>query len=209
MSAKQWLFSGLLSGTTLLGVACAAPSEIEPLPVDDARLEERAPVTSGAWTATATASRRLVGDHEGVEAFGTFGATFAGPAGSTRAMGACRLVQYTTVTHAPVACNTVADCSAAPSTLPTGGFRYCTNANNTGQKYCFYRPGAPSAHCLGTPATGGPIAPGSYAMSEISLAQGSAWISYACFEGCSVTDPSSSSSIAGGFGCSTCGGRCC
>ena len=115
-------------------------------------------------------------------------AVFTGPAGATRKMGVCFL-QHTTK-----ACNTVADCASTPATLPTGGYRYCTGANGSSSKYCAFRPGSQTDYCAGTPANGGVAIPaGTYSTDWHTVAGVNRYLSYACFEGCTATDPSSSS----------------
>jgi hypothetical protein len=172
------------------GCAANAADETGDTPdVADGTLETRQVITSvnadGTWTADATGTS---GDPDNLYA----SATFTGPAGKTRRMGSCLLKKYQNASSTPTACTTVADCNSAPSSLPTGGFRYCTNPNGSGTKYCYYRPGTAVSKCVGTPANGGtPIAPGTY--------QTPGWhgtgtfLSYACFEGCVATDPSASS----------------
>jgi hypothetical protein len=174
--------------------ACTAPNEAdENAPsADEDGLETAASITSvnasGTWVATALGPTYTgsPGNFQTVSR-----ATFTGPA-TTRRMGVCLLQRR----HA-VACNTATDCANAGfpfEGLPAGGFRYCTNVDGVGQKYCFYRGGPASTHCAGTPAHGAPIAPGTYASPSATLNYGTTAISYACFEGCTVTDPSVSSS---------------
>lgn len=106
---------------------------------------------------------------------------FTGPTGKTRAMGLCALKLYNETS--PVACTTTANCTSAPTSLPTGGARYCIAPENSGQKYCYYRPGGPTTYCAGSPALGGtPVGPGTYTVPTASPS--GAWASYGCFEGC-------------------------
>jgi hypothetical protein len=151
----------------------------------------------GTWTSNATITIEQLTCKPSFSWEGYAGATFTGPAGKTRRMGACALREAKTASGSAKACNTVADCAAspeAPASLPSGGFRYCTAANGTGQKYCYYRPGPATTWCAGTPAMAGapPVAPGYYGL-QFNPPGGTKWISYGCFEGCAVTDPSSSS----------------
>lgn len=120
---------------------------------------------------------------------------FTGPAGKTRRMGPCLLRLHQSGGGSGTNCTTVADCSNSPTTLPQGGFRYCAAPNGTGQKQCYYRPGPPTTYCAGTPALqGAQVAPGTYSTPWIANTPiGSTWITYGCFEGCTATDPSSSS----------------
>lgn len=116
------------------------------------------------------------------------GASFGGPSGKTRKMGVCLLEKTGTV------CNTVADCGSSPASLPTGGSRYCSTLNGTGSKYCMFRPGTQTAWCAGSPALGGTaVAPGSYQTNWMNVPWQTPYVSYACFEGCTASDPSSSS----------------
>jgi hypothetical protein len=139
----------------------------------------------GTWTATANPPS--VTSNPGGTAKGS--GVFTGPAGKTRRMGVCLLRSTGT------SCNTVADCADAPANLPAGGFRYCTQAEGATGKRCYYRPGTQAGYCAGTPALGGvPVAPGTYTTPTASGAGGEpAFLSYACFEGCAVTDPAISS----------------
>lgn len=138
----------------------------------------------GTWSANAT----------GTDADSTANrahATFTGPAGKTRRMGVCLLKKYGGFNGTP--CTTTAQCGAAPTTLPAGGFRYCAAPQNTGQKYCFFRPGPPTTYCAGTPAQNlQPVSPGAKSTPIVVSGKGM-FVSYACFEGCSATDPSTSS----------------
>jgi hypothetical protein len=190
----------LVLGITILAPACsaAAPTETDSPDVDVDVLESEGIVTStnadGTWTAdayrpfhqTIVQGQALVG-----------GAKFTGPAGKTRRMGVCLLTFNANGYGALTPCNDVAQCSSAPTLLPPGGYRYCVtdSGTSTGQKYCAYRPGTQRDYCAGTPANGGqPIPPDTLRLTAPEPpVNGSRWISYACFEGCTVTDPSSSS----------------
>jgi hypothetical protein len=178
---KRW-FLCLFAWTLAAHAGCASPSEAVPSIADD----ELAPaqiINSNGWTA------------EGHEPFCDFSsglvsasATFTGP--SARRMGVC-LLQLTTTP-----CSSVAQCNSAPSWLPPNGFRYCTAPNGVGQKYCAFRPGSQATFCAGTPATAGnpPVAPGNFYTNQVfSALGGTRYVSYACFEGCTATDPSVSS----------------
>lgn len=182
--------------STALTSACAADGDLAgngddaaPSPAGD-ELDTLQKITSinadGTWTASAWTP---YGDTSSAE----IGATFTGPSGKTRKMGVCGLQRYGT----GVACSTVANCNNAPTTLPSGGARYCTAPNGTGQKYCYYRPGSATTYCAGSPALGGTaVAPGAYSKAGLRFTanwQGATVISYGCFEGCTATDPSSSS----------------
>jgi hypothetical protein len=167
----------------LLG-ACAAqaPDDQEQAPVaEDDTLDPAQTITNGAYTATANTPNAAI--QNSIRA----SATFTGPA--ARRMGVCLLRMTAT------ACNTVADCGSAPASLPAGGFRYCTNPGGSGQKYCAYRPGSQTALCAGTPANGGiPINPGALTTANVGIPiESTSYVSYACFEGCAVSDPSVSS----------------
>jgi hypothetical protein len=144
--------------------------------------------SSTAWTPTGSI-------YDGVTGGGTFEARWRVRAGEnpSRRMGACLLKQGTG--GAGVTCNTTADCNNSPSSLPAGGFRYCVAPDGVGAKKCYFRPGPASSYCAGTPALPGnpPVAPGNYATPTITTGVQGKWISYGCFEGCSATDPSSSS----------------
>jgi hypothetical protein len=197
-----------LAGSVLVG-GCASATEVE--------AEEEAPVAladgmeasaivysadaAGMWSAKAYGGSGEFNMYEGQ-------ATFTGPAGATRRMGACALREYRVGGNA-VACNTAADCGGAPATLPAGGFRYCVAPNNVGVKTCFYRPGAPSNFCAGTPANGNVPIPAQTLYTRGSGPAGTRWLTYACFEGCTATDPSSSSVAVPLAGCYMCGARCC
>jgi hypothetical protein len=178
----------LISLCGLVAVGCSAQTsnvlEEAPGAETEEAVEETQLITSGAWTAFA---------HQpgADDPFILGAATFTGPAGQTRRMGVCLLQA-----HSPsVSCNTTADCNNAPSSLPGGGFRYCTSPNGSGAKRCYFRPGSAGAYCSGTPAHGQPIAAGTYGTPSVLPIQGKQYISYACFEGCVSTDPSSSSTM--------------
>jgi hypothetical protein len=195
-------------------VACASAedsaSEVPSLDTD--AVEGQQVVTSinadGTWTADAW---RPGQETSSFPIYVRGGAHFAGPAGKTRRMGVCGLQEGKTAAQVAKPCTTASDCSDAPATLPAGGFRYCTAPEGIGQKYCYFRPGPPSTFCAGTPANGGvPIAPAYLETPSMYSPNSRKWISYACFEGCAVTDPSSSSQHNIVVTCPTlCGGICC
>jgi hypothetical protein len=197
--------AGLAATTVALGCATATTPETEPsdstpdLAMDG--LDEAQLITSwdanGMWTAAAMRPYSTRGRIE----YGY--AEFTGPGWATRRMGVCLLQQTS------VACNSVADCAGVA--VPTGGFRYCTSPGGAGAKKCWVRPGPQTTWCAGTPANGGvPIAPGTVIVQPSrSATVGSQWISYACFEGCAATDPSSSSVGVVISDCQRCGTYCC
>jgi hypothetical protein len=192
MSVAARLFgAGVFAVVAALG-GCAQP--ISPAIDDDAPdtldvgTEEQQIVYSanadGMWSANATNG----GGDFNYQAWGAF----TGPGGRTRRMGVCALKQYNPLWPTP--CNTAADCAGI--SVPAGGFRYCVQPNGVGAKTCFIRPGPATTYCAGTPANGGvPIAPGTIATGTYNAGPNSKWLSYACFEGCAVTDPSSSSTL--------------
>jgi hypothetical protein len=109
-----------------------------------------------------------------------------------RPMGVCLLELHRDPGGAARPCSTANDC--ANITVPAGGFRYCANIDNVGQKYCFARKGTAAALCAGTPVNGVPIGNGTYQTPSTFGAPGvTSWISYACSAGCSTSDPSVSS----------------
>jgi hypothetical protein len=177
--------------TSMVGLigACAAQSETtseeatndEVPSADEDSLDPAQALVNGAYTATAHKPNSVVVNS--IRASGTF--TGPGP----RRMGVCLLRLTTT------ACNTVADCNSAPATLPSGGFRYCTNPDATGTKYCAFRGGTQTQHCAGTPALGGALVnPGTFYTPNNGIPIDSTkYVSYACFEGCAASDPSISS----------------
>jgi hypothetical protein len=189
MTFSRWC---VVASALALTVGCAAEAESGSVPdVDVETLETAASITSvnanGTWVANATAPMQVgIGSVRAK-------ATFTGPAGFTRAMGVCLLKMTTT------ACNSVADCASSPASLPSGGFRYCTAPNNGAQKYCAFRPGSQATYCGGTPAlppVGGlpqKVAPGTYQTATAGVSPAVDYVSYACFEGCTATDPSVSS----------------
>jgi hypothetical protein len=153
-------------------------------------VESQGGVTScnadGCWTAKAL---RPVAPSAFAASYRVYGrASFVGPEGHRRRMGVCLLQQYVPAT----ACTTVADCANAPTVLPPGGFRYCAAPGHGDDKSCFYRPGSPPNFCAGTPADPdrNPIAPGIYKTPAWTTSSSATWISYACFEGCAVVEPS-------------------
>jgi hypothetical protein len=173
--------------TSMVGLigACAAQTEDatnEAAPAaDEDALDTEQVLVNGAYTATAYKPSSVIPNSI------RSGANFAGP--GPRRMGVCLLRLTTT------ACNTVADCNSAPVSLPAGGFRYCTNPDATGTKYCAYRPGSQTGYCAGTPALGGALVnPGTFYSPNVGIPLDSTkYVSYACFEGCAVSDPSISS----------------
>jgi hypothetical protein len=198
-----------LSSVALMACASVTPTaeeavDVEPVGVDEAQLIYNTNV-DGTWSADALTPS--VGAGETLAR-----ATFGGPSNKTRRMGVCLLERYKepSAPFASMPCNTTADCTFAPFSLPSGGFRYCTSPNNSGQKYCYFRPGPATTFCAGTPQDNQFHPPGNYITWGAAPVQRPAaqYISYACFEGCTASDPSSSSASAS-IVCQNCGGICC
>lgn len=201
MITKTMFLTGA-SALFVMTAACSAPTtsdELETPDVVDQGLAQRAQVVStnadGTWVANATGTTRSLSANSAL-------ATFTGPRTAERRMGVCLLQRFggtSPLSPSPEPCTTTADCTKAPEVLPQGGFRYCTASDSEGtiqgvQKYCYFRPGPPSAYCAGTPANGGrPIGIGSLASPPRAVAADGLYLSYACFEGCAATDPSASS----------------
>jgi hypothetical protein len=183
----SWKRFVVLFGTFVLGQGCMRSETVDdtldvPVSEDDS-LGEQQTISDNGWMLSATRPQLSpCGDVTG-------GALVSGPSGATRALGVCLLIRTTT------ACTTVADCNSAPSTLPSGGYRYCVAPNGAGTKYCSYRPGSQAGWCAGTPALGTPM--GAVNLSVVAVSPGGIpadrWLSYACFAGCTASDPSSSS----------------
>jgi hypothetical protein len=192
MAQKNWLVS-LSALVVMAGCAAQSSNGEDDVPdVDDADGLEATQLivnvnAQGTWTADAHQPTTTA--PQGTNASMKGRATFTGPAGATRRMGACLLQIW------GGACNTVADCNNSPAGLPAGGFRYCTAPNNVGQKVCAFRPGPASSWCEGTPALAGnpPVAPGLFDTGYKLVPVATQFITYACFEGCAASDPSSSS----------------
>jgi hypothetical protein len=202
--------AGIALGSLLFGCAAAPIEGDSALVADDDGLAPSQLIyntnATGTWSASAYAEDMSGGL---VQAY----SNFTGPANQSRRFGVCALRQHRPVNGSPVACNSTADCNSAPTSLPAGGFRYCTAPNGVGTKYCFFRPGPATTYCAGTPANGNvPInVGGSGAVTLSAYAENvpseSRWIGYACFEGCAVSDPSSSSSITVAPPCSWVGNQ--
>lgn len=129
-------------------------------------------------------------------------ASFDGPQGVTRRMGVCLLqMTNTPCTGIPVGSETKQqainrECAASPSHVPTGGFRYCAKADGESQKRCAVRPGSPANFCAGTPALGGAQVYVGYKSTPVrGMSLNVQYVSDACFEGCTATDPSVSSAV--------------
>jgi hypothetical protein len=94
-----------------------------------------------------------------------------------------------------VTCDTTDDCNSAPFALPAGGSRYCVAPNNSGTKFCHYRPGNRADYCAGSPALElAPVRADSYRI-DIAAPQGSQWLALACFNACADLPPSISGSV--------------
>lgn len=192
-----------IAGPVVLALAsgCAAPADAPDVDVDvdvDAQQIVYSTNADGTWSANAAQPTQL----PELEMYAS--GTFAGPAGKTRKMGVCALRLSTT------SCSTVANCGSVPSSLPTGGARYCTAPNGGSSKVCAWRPGTATAYCAGSPAGGGvAVSPGTFATDLFSAGFHQKWISYACFEGCAATDPSSSSAAISSYQCTTGPGGIC
>lgn len=189
-NALSFLFVTAAATAALAG--CATPTDAEAPDSADDGLEAAQLVTNvnadGTWTADALAPT-MWDDTETGTGMGYGRATFTGPTGKTRKMGACLLRSY-----GSTACTSVANCGSAPATLPTGGARYCTAPGGSGTKYCYYRPGTAANWCAGSPANGGTaVSPGTFTTPTQGVPYGVNFISYGCFEGCTASDPSSSS----------------
>jgi hypothetical protein len=208
---KKITMGRALSFGALMAVVGCAGAEVGEAPSADTDTMESQQViyntnAQGIWSSEAWTPSQNV--NFGISGGGTFGVTDQVVKQPTRRMGVCLLKQGSP--GAGTTCNTVADCTAAPTNLPAGGFRYCVAPDGVGAKKCYVRPGPASSYCVGTPALAGspPIAPGSYTTPTTYTAVVGKWISYGCFEGCSATDPSSSS-LAHIVPEGNCGGQAC
>lgn len=177
-------------GALVLVVGCAAEpgGDVEAMTADEDVMEPTQLVTSNGWTADAQQPARLdLAPNVKVKGM----AYFTGPTGQTRKIGVCALKQAKGSSGYPISCTTASTCPAPPA----GGAKYCAAPNGVGTKTCFLRPGAASSYCAGSPANGGvPVGAGTFLTPEQPAGFGTnVWISYACFEGCAATDPSSSS----------------
>lgn len=185
----------------LAAVGCAAPAPVDSATPEESELSAEATIYSsnadGTWSATAYAPAQE--STEIAKASGV--ATFTGPWGKTRKMGVCMLKRD------GAACSTVADCAGIA--VPTGGARYCTQAEGDTSKRCWIRPGPSTSYCAGSPALGGAaVSSGTYTTPQAG-GRSTTWLSYACFEGCSATDPSVSSSATLIFSPLKCGSVYC
>jgi TolB-like protein/DNA-binding winged helix-turn-helix (wHTH) protein/Flp pilus assembly protein TadD len=146
----------------------------------DARLTVASANIDGIWTATASA----IAGENAVSGL----VIFTGPVGKTRQMGMCLVQRYASDANS-VACDTVDECSSTPQVLPAGGSRYCVAPNNSGAKYCHYRPGEKAEYCVGSPTLDlAPTAADSYRI-DIAAAPGTQWLSLACFNACAEIPP--------------------
>lgn len=176
--------------TSIVGCAADDAAPFEAVATDDGSLEPQATLTSvnadGTWTATPNVPTIVSSGNLKASA------AFTGPANKTRKMGVCSLRRAQPTGKAYKICTSVADCFDAPTTLPTGGARYCALPDGETQSQCYYREGPQQGWCAGSPALGGTaVAPGTY---ETPVQSTSYWhVSYACFEGCTATDPAVSS----------------
>lgn len=185
-TTKMTMMVAAMGAALTAFAGCAADQGVDAPAAEDDALEAQASITNNGFTATSEipSTPRI----NNVPSYGDLWsrATFTGP--SNRRMGVCMLQ----MTGTP--CTTTAQCGSSPSSLPSGGFRYCTNPDNSGQKYCAFRPGSPTAFCAGTPAQGGVVvAPGTYTTPRRTVSPGVDYVSYACFEGCATSDPAVSS----------------
>jgi hypothetical protein len=213
------VFGFAAAALALVVVGCSSEAVEEAPAVDaDALDEEVGTIYNGAFSATASTS--FMGFYDvGQWRYSQIraNASFTGP--SARRMGVCLLKsQYNGTGLRP--CSTVADCG----TPRPGGYAYCVDPYGGGQKHCFERPGTQTAWCAGSPAlpgappiTPGPISTPTYTLTEGSYwGQGAYWLSYACFEGCTQSDPATSA-IGWTYGpqfrpCGgepMCGNQCC
>lgn len=190
MTRHAWV----LVTAAAMTVGCASAADADAPTADDSSLEsESAIVTSvnanGTWTGEAMTPEPVA---DGSTLFNSM-SYFTGPAGYTRKMGGCALKAYKSASGGQTTCTTVADCASAPASLPAGGARYCAQPDGETTKKCYYRPGASTVYCAGSPAqSGAAVAPGAYGV-RIMGADRDRWITYACFEGCATTDPATSS----------------
>jgi hypothetical protein len=181
----------------VLASGCASAGVVEAPEVDEEGAGPSYSISNNGWTMTATQPTK-----NGSWIFGGVQLTrTSGP--TVRPAGACLLSVYVNAAANPVTCNSVADCSSYPSSIPAGGYRYCAPFDASGPKFCMYRPGAQASYCTGTPATGLPIAPGTYGtpgaiwdsawsvpMAPPAGLHYASWASLGCFAGCTATDPS-------------------
>jgi hypothetical protein len=198
---------GVASVVALVALAsgCAATTDPSaPTDVADGELDSKQIVYStnadGTWSENAATPQLNVWNS--VRAY----ATFTGPTGKVRKMGVCTLRLTDTACSGLDSVDPVTGYGGpcASLYLAPGGYRYCTAPNGSGQKYCALRDGDQSVYCGGSPsyADHHAIAPGTYYAPYHEAESLTSYISYACFEGCSATDPSSSSARYNTWDCS-------
>jgi hypothetical protein len=180
-------------GALVLAVGCATETGADSAPTADGALSQTAQITSadGLWTLDAQKPFGLNSRIRG-------SAALNGPSGQTTKAGVCLLkmttVQCTGFDSVDPVTGYQGPCSTAIPSLPAGGYRYCTQIDGAGPKYCAYRPGDQTGWCAGSPALGGtPVGPGTYTTPLQTVSSYDNYVSDACFMGCFASDPSVSS----------------
>lgn len=226
---SRWLGTIVFACCSALGLAtfgCAETAQDEGAPVaeDDGLGERLAGLTNGGWYVEAKTPN--VAPYYKIQARAW---VQRNTTPDKRMVGVCLMEEGRTSTNQIKTCSTAADCTNAPSTLPSGGARYCAKAENETVKRCWFR-ASNALSCAGSPATHAPVdlTPPAVATTlatpyKISYDTSIKFISYACFEGCLASDPAISSAAAstmvydgtsssGGGGhprCEMCGSVCC
>jgi hypothetical protein len=212
----------LIAGLTAIALAaCASETSSTAPDVADDGIETLQSVSDSGWTMTAAAPEGSVG-------YGTVRASISWTGTGARPTGACLLMRveeggYSSQNQCgmvdfewtqPVPCTSASECTRF--NVPSGN-AYCTAPNNSGQKYCYIRPGSQADFCVGSPVEGGvPLtAPASrttawksawaygggyernswydcrenYGGSQNSFTR---WVMYGCYAGCSAAFPTPS-----------------
>lgn len=180
----------------LVLAACASPNGDAPDALDDEALDPAAIIVGpNGWTAEALTPVNTPVDDDPRYLAGQ--ARFVGS--GTQKAGVCLLRVSTTTACTIPTTGTAAEkqaaidaqCAAA-LVKPTGGNYYCPDLG--GIRRCAVRPGTQAAWCAGSPALGGAlVGAGTYTTTNNRVVAQTPYISYACFSGCAVSDPSVSS----------------
>jgi hypothetical protein len=225
--------SHLIAGLVAIALAaCSSETSSTAPDVDDDGIETLQSVSDSGWTMTAATPEGTTGANFTMD--GTVRASISWSGAGSRATGACLIVRvevggYTSQNSCgmvesewsePVPCTTASQC--AGYNVPSGAV-YCTAPNNSGPKYCYVRPGSQADFCVGTPATGAPVAaPATMTTAwKSAWAYGSGyvrnnwydcqvdhggseahhvnWLMYGCFAGCNAQGPTPTPSVSSGL----------
>lgn len=185
----------ILSGAVVLMAIAVSACASETSPMGDTPetsldgVDEQGSVTVNGVTLTALAP-------EYASSFGGMRWTVRGKMSTngTAKQGVC-LLQPTSVACDPNGPKGTTGHLACAQNALSGWHSYCGQIEGQGGYVCMHRPGSQTQYCGGSPVTGALVSAGTVYTPSIGVPSNTTqmWVSYACYAGCTASDPAVSS----------------